>query len=128
MLLHQRETLADGGEHAQGETVDLEDAQLVEIVLVPLDDGAVGHGRVLDRHELAQGAAGHDHAARVLREMAGEADKLRDEFDQLPAAGRIGINARLAAADRERRFGLQWRRIMLIRTRLPDLRPLTSDL
>ena len=50
--------------------VDLEDAQIVEVVLVPLDDGAVRHGRVLDRHQLAQRPAGEDEAADVLRRGA----------------------------------------------------------
>ncbi len=45
---------ADRGEHAQRQHVDLEQAQLIEIVLVPLDHRALGHGGVFDRHQLAQ--------------------------------------------------------------------------
>ena len=48
----------------------------VEIVLVPLDDGAVLHGRVLDRHHLAERAPGQHEAADVLGQVAREADQL----------------------------------------------------
>ena len=54
-------------EHARAQHVDLEQAQRVEIVLVPLDDRAVGHRRILDGHQLIQAAARDDEAAHVLR-------------------------------------------------------------
>ena len=94
---HQVEALADRREHPQGQAIDLEDAQLVQVVLVPLDDGPVGHGRVFDGHQLAQRPAGHHHAAGVLREVPRKADQLLDQLDQLPARRRLGIDARLAA-------------------------------
>ena len=58
MLLDQREGLADAGQHAERQDIDLQDAERVEIVLVPFDDGAVLHRRVLDRHQLGQAARG----------------------------------------------------------------------
>ena len=70
------EGLADAGQHAEGENVDLEDAENVDVVLVPFDDGAVRHRRILYRHQLGQGTAGDDEAADMLREMAREADEL----------------------------------------------------
>ncbi len=88
VLLDQVEALANGREHAQAQAVDLQDAQLVEVVLVPLDDGAVGHGGVFDRHQLAQRPAGHHHAADVLRKMPRKADQFADQLDQLPAEAR----------------------------------------
>ena len=54
-------------------TSTLIDAQRVEVVLVPFDDGAVRHGGVLDRHQLVEPARGQDEAADVLRQVAGEA-------------------------------------------------------
>ena len=66
MFGEQRQRLADTGQHAQPEAVDLEDAELVNIVLVPFDDGAVIHGRVRDRHHLAERASGDDEAADML--------------------------------------------------------------
>ena len=54
MLFQKREGLTDAGEHAEAQHIDLEQPQRVEIVLVPLDDGAVFHGRVADGNELRQ--------------------------------------------------------------------------
>ena len=54
MALDQVKALCGCGEHAEGQAIDLEDAQLVEIVFVPLDDGATGHGGVFDRHQLVR--------------------------------------------------------------------------
>ena len=82
MLLNQIEALADRREHAQAEAIDFEDAQLVEIVFVPLDDGATLHRGVFDRRQLAQRPLGHDHAADVLRQMPRKADQLRHQMHQ----------------------------------------------
>jgi len=43
---------ADRGQHTQRQHVHLEQPERVEIVLVPLDHRPLGHGRVLDRHQL----------------------------------------------------------------------------
>jgi hypothetical protein len=75
----QVEGLVDTRQHAEPQHVDLEDPQGVEVVLVPLDDGAALHRRVLDRHHLAERAAGDDEAAHMLGEMAGKADELPRE-------------------------------------------------
>ncbi|MNQ46344.1 hypothetical protein D3C85_601570 [compost metagenome] len=66
MTLDQVEAAPQCTEHAEGEDVDLEQADQVEVVLVPLDDGAPGHGRVLHRHQGIQRLLGDDEAARVL--------------------------------------------------------------
>src|SRR5439155_25274776 len=66
---------ADTGEHAEREYVALQETHRIEIVLVPLDHGALGHGRVLDRDEFVEPAASDHEAADVLGEMAGKADE-----------------------------------------------------
>ncbi len=66
------ESAPDAGQHAKRENIDLENAQRIEIVLVPFDDGAVLHRRVGDGHDFIEPRAGDDEAARVLREMARE--------------------------------------------------------
>ena len=93
---NQLEALAHAAQHAQAQHVDLEDAQRIEVVLVPFDDGAVGHGRVGDGRELAQGPAGDDEAADVLREMPGKAPELVGQLQRhgQPPVG--GIEAGLA--------------------------------
>ena len=60
------ERAPDHGEHAEAEHIDLEQAQGLEIVLVPLNDGALRHRRVLRRHELSERPARDDEAAGVL--------------------------------------------------------------
>ena len=50
-IVDEVQRLADGRQHAEPEHVHLEEPEGFEVVLVPLDDGAILHGRVLDRHE-----------------------------------------------------------------------------
>ena len=57
-------------------TSTLKMPSVVEVVLVPLDDGAVVHRGVLDRHQLVEARARDHEAADMLREMAREADEL----------------------------------------------------
>ena len=45
------ERTADGTQHAECQHIDLEQAEGIEVVLVPLNDAALGHGRVFDRHQ-----------------------------------------------------------------------------
>ena len=47
----------DRREHAEGEHVDLQQPEGVEIVLVPLDHRARRHGGVLYRHQTGERAA-----------------------------------------------------------------------
>ena len=79
MQLDQVEAFADAGQHAEREHVDLEDAELLDVVLVPFDEGAVVHRAIADRHGLGQRPLGQDEAADVLRQMARHADHLLGE-------------------------------------------------
>ena len=89
MLRQQVEALADAGQHAEGQDVDLEDAERVEIVLVPFDDRAVLHRRVLDRRQFVQRPVGDDEAAGMLGQVAREADQLERQ-QQGAAQGGVG--------------------------------------
>ena len=82
MLLDQVEAFADAGQHSEREHVDLEDAELVDVVLVPFDEGAVVHRAVADRHRLGQRPLGQDEAADMLRQMARHSDQLLGELDR----------------------------------------------
>ena len=98
-VVDEAERLADRRQHAEAEHVHLQQAEGFEVVLVPLDDGAVVHGRVLDRHEFGQGPARDDEAADVLREVPREAEYLVDEVQELtgdPALGSMPAAARRA--------------------------------
>ena len=104
VLADQIETLADRREHAQGQAVDLEDPQLVQVVFVPLDHGPVGHGRVFDGHQLRERRASDHHPAGVLRKVTRETDQLVDQLDQLAACLGVGIDPDLAASLRQVRL------------------------
>ena len=91
MALDELEALADAGEHAEREHVDLEHMQRVDVVLVPFDDGAVLHRRVHDRHGLVEALAGKHEAADMLRQMAGEADQRVGEGHGRRSCGIGGI-------------------------------------
>ncbi len=98
MRRQQVEGLAQAGEHAEAEHVDLEDPQRVDVVLVPFDDGAVLHRRVLDRAELVEPALGDDEAADMLAEVAGKADDLVDEDEGLAQTPVARVEADLGQA------------------------------
>src|SRR2546427_8811102 len=79
--------------HAEPEEVDLDEAPVRAVVLVPLDDVAARHRGGLERHHLVEPAGRDHHAARVLAEMARQALHLARDPDQEPDARRLGIDA-----------------------------------
>src|SRR5262249_45673688 len=96
MFRNELETLPDRGQHAQAEAIDLENAERVEIVLVPFNDGAAGHGGILDGNDFAERTLGDHHAADVLREMPWEPQEFPRQLDEQLRPLRIGIESRLA--------------------------------
>ncbi len=100
MRVDEVERAADRREHAEREHVDLEQAQCVEVVLVPLDDAALGHRGVLHRHQAREQAARDDEAAGVLRQVPRKADQRVDELHQLLHRQAVGIEAGLARCAR----------------------------
>ena len=84
-------------QHPEPQNVDLEKAELIEIVLVPLDYGAIRHGGVLDRHEPAQGPCGDNETTNVLGQMPRETDQCSDQREKLLRLEAIGIEPDLAA-------------------------------
>ncbi len=67
------ERLADGREHAEAEHVDLEEAERVEVVLVPRDHRAARHRRRLDRRDVHERLGAEHEAADVDRQVARKA-------------------------------------------------------
>lgn len=63
--------LVDRAQHAKAEQIELHEPHRRAVVLVPLQHGALLHARVLDRADLADGALGEHHPARVDAEMPG---------------------------------------------------------
>jgi len=68
----QAEGPAQAGQHAEREDIDLQDAERVQVVLVPLQHRAAVHGGVAHHREFDQRPAGDDEAAHVGGEVAGE--------------------------------------------------------
>ena len=84
MLLDEIEPAPQAAQHAEREHIDLHQAERVDVVLVPFDEGALVHGGIADRHRLVERRAGEHEAADVLGEVARKADQLVREFDGLP--------------------------------------------
>ena len=106
MPVDEIETLAQAGQHAEGETVDLEQLERFQIVLVPLDDRALGHRRVFHRHQGMQGMFGDDEAADMLGQVTRETAQLADQGDDALHDARIGIEASLAQGIGQRQIGI----------------------
>jgi hypothetical protein len=83
MGVEQREGLADAGQHAERQHIDLEHAEAFEIILVPLDDGAVLHRRVLDRDQRGELVTGDDETADMLRQMPRKTGDLGGQIEHL---------------------------------------------
>ena len=97
MCAQQIEAFAQAGQHAEREAIDLEQLHRLEIVLVPLDDRAIRHRRVLDRHERVQRMLGDHEAADVLREMARKSEQLAGQREELAQHAAVRIEAALRA-------------------------------
>ncbi len=93
VLGDQIKALADTGQHAQGQQVDLQHPQRIQIVLVPFDHRAVRHGRVGDRHHFRERPPGDDEAAHVLRKMAGKAGQFPRQVDGHGHGGIVRVQA-----------------------------------
>ena len=80
-------------QHAEAEQVDLDNAEIGTVVLVPLDDDSILHGSWFERHDLVETPSGDDHAARVLAQMAWQIVDAGPQASEQSGAGRGGIEA-----------------------------------
>ena len=122
------ERLADGREHPEREQVDLDEAKVIHVVLVPLQDRACVHPGGLDRRRVNQRVVRDHEPPHVDRGVAGKTLDLRSEVHQvthrrvprlnpgllqpvLPRArllvGRIGVVARSRLRARRTRHGVE---------------------
>jgi hypothetical protein len=72
-VLDQLERLVHRGEHPEPEQVELDQLERLDVALVELDDDAIDHRRPLDRGDVDERGRGHEHPARMDREVAREA-------------------------------------------------------
>ena len=83
-LCQRGEGQTQGGERSQAQEVELDQAGLGAVVLVPLEDRAVVHGGPSHRADLSDRAAAQDHASGVDPQVAGQSQQLlRDIEDRL---------------------------------------------
>jgi hypothetical protein len=68
----RRHRLLQHRHHPEAEQIDLDDAHLGAVVLVPLHDDAAGHAGVLEGHHGIEATLTDDHATGVLAEMTRE--------------------------------------------------------
>ena len=66
MAVDQIKAFMDTGQYAQGQQVDLQDTQGIQVVFVPFDHRTIRHGRIGDWHDLRQAAPGDDETAHML--------------------------------------------------------------
>src|SRR5690606_27169485 len=98
VMANQVEAAAQRGEHAQGEDIHLEQADGVQIILVPLDHGAPFHGGIFYRHQAVQGLFGDDKAPRMLGQVPREADQLTAQGRYAVQYRTVGVETSLAQA------------------------------
>ena len=93
LRLDMLERPPDTAEHPQRQHIHLHQAERIDIVLVPLDEGAVCHGGVVDRHQLIQPRLGQHKTADMLGQVARHAHDLVYQFAQPHDFGAVGIKA-----------------------------------
>ena len=91
----QVETEIQMGEGAESEQVHLEQAQGLDVVLVPLNDGAPLHGGVLDRDQGGDRLAAEQKAAGMDRQVAREVEELVGQLGEDAVLRDGGVQSRL---------------------------------
>ena len=97
VLLDEGERARDAGQHAQAEHIDLHQAERVDILLIPFQRRAFGHGGIVDWNNFVEPALGHHETTRVLGEMARKAHQLAGIFKRLGNARLVRVDAELIA-------------------------------
>ncbi len=87
----QRKAPPQAGQHAKPQHIGLEAAKGVDVVLVPLEDGAALHGGMGHDRRLDQRAAGDDEAADMGGGMPRQVEDLLGQLQRHGQAGGGGI-------------------------------------
>ena len=95
VVLDEIERAMNDVQRPKTQQVDLEELQVLEVVLVPLDHRAVRHGGVLDRHELVNRRVAEQKTSRVDREVTREVLDLGGQTEQELVQSVVGIEAGL---------------------------------
>ena len=77
---HEGQRAADATQHAEGEHVDLEEPEDVQVILVPRDDRPILHSGWLDGSDLEQRPRRHDEAPDMDAEVPRKPNQLLGDF------------------------------------------------
>ena len=81
MLGDEIKTFPDAGQHAERQHIDLHHTQGIDVVLVPLDEGAILHRSISDRNISIEPVLRQHEAADMLGQMARKFDQFGCQFD-----------------------------------------------
>ena len=95
MLLQEIKRAVNRAQHTQRKTVDFKQSKNVDIGFIPLDDGALRHGSIFDRHQVAQRFLRNHKSSGMLRQMTGKADQLLYKFEHLKKERGFGVKTDL---------------------------------
>ena len=93
MLAQKLEAKIELSEPAEAEQIDFEQAEIFDIVFVPLDHRALGHRRVLDRHHIVHRLMAEQKTAGMNRQMARKIQNLVGELEQMLVQPGGGVDA-----------------------------------
>ena len=102
MIVNERERIFDRSHHAQPQQIDLDDAHVGAVFLVPLHHDAAGHRGRLKRHDGIQLPLADDHAAGVLAEVARQILHGDAELEELANARPLQLEPGIAKLALER--------------------------
>ena len=91
MPVEQPEAQVELGQRAESQQIDLEEAEVLQVVLVPLDHRPIGHRGVLDRHQVVDRLVAEQEAARVDRQMARAVLDLLAQPEEVTVDRRVGV-------------------------------------
>ncbi len=83
MALEKIKGPMNSAQHAQRKTIHLKQPDSVDVVLIPLDYRAIGHGGVFNRHEITKRLLRDHKASRMLRKMPGKPHQLLHQYEHL---------------------------------------------
>ena len=81
-LTDERDGVLEHRHHAEREQIDLDQAEIGAIVLVPLNDNPPRHRRGLERHDVVETPGRHDEPTRVLPEVPRQPLYASHEIDE----------------------------------------------
>ena len=74
-IIYQVQAAVNGGQHTQRQAIHFKQSQGFQVILVPLDDGAVCHRSILHGHQRGQRVFRNDKTTHMLGQVTRETDQ-----------------------------------------------------